>query len=152
MRRDLGFCVVASGSLDRGDRWGVHVEDDAGVRRRVGVVSRECRGWSAFRISTIGRARSLRDGAALVVEAWRWRGTDLPRERAMFSVAHERLFGDALGDFPPSQHDDLARQTRAALDAPTLDEAAAVSVAAGMERGPAKRLARELRWMGGVQP
>ena len=152
MRRDLGFCVVASGLLGSDSRWGVHVEDDAGVRRRVGVVSRDGRGWSAFRLGTIGRARSLRDGAALVVEAWRWRGADMPRERALFSVALERLFGDVLGDFHESQHDDLARETRAALDAPTLDEAAAVFVRAGMERGPAKRLARELRWMGGVTP
>jgi hypothetical protein len=122
------------------------------VRRDLGfcVVSREGRGWSAFRLGDIGRARSLRDGAALVVEAWQCRGADLPRELALFSVAHERLFGDALGDYPATQHDDLARETRAALDAPTLDEAAAVFVAAGMERGAARRLARELRWMGGV--
>ena len=33
-----------------------------------------------------------------------------------------------------------------------LDEAAAVFVAAGMERAGAKRLARELRWMSGVTP
>jgi hypothetical protein len=150
VRRDLGFCVVASGSLDRGDRCGVLVEDDAGVQRRVGVISREGRGWSAFRLGDIGRARSLRDAAALVVEAWRWRGTDLPRERALFSVAHGRLFGDPIGDYPASQHDSLARETRAALDAPTLDEASEVFVGAGMERAGAKRLARELRWMGGV--
>jgi hypothetical protein len=148
VRRDLGFCVIANGY--GGDTWGVFVEDDAGVRRRVGVVSREGRGWSAFRLGDIGRARSLRDGAALVVEAWQCRGADLPRELALFSVAHERLFGDALDVCPEDEQDILARETRAALDAPTLDEAAAVFVAAGMERGAARRLARELRWMGGV--
>jgi hypothetical protein len=141
--------VVTSSSVGRYPRWGVLVEDDEGVRRRVGVVDRVAGGWSSLRLGEIGRARSLRDGAALVVEAWRWRGTDLPRERALFSVAHERLFGDALGDFPATQHDDLARETREVLDAPTLDEAASVFVAAGMERAGAKRLARELRWMGG---
>lgn len=147
MRRDLGFCVVASGT--GGDTWGVLVEDDAGVRRRVGVVSRAGRGWSAFRLGEIGRARSLRDGAALVAEAWQRRGADRPRELALFSVAHERLFGAALGDFPAAQHDDLARETRAVLVAPTLAEAVWVSVAAGMGRPAAVRLARELRWMGG---
>ena len=147
MRRDLGFCVIAT--VTGGDAWGVLVEDDAGVRRRVGVVSRAGRGWSAFRLGEIGRARSLRDGAALVAEAWQRRGADLPRELALFSVAHERLFGEPLDGFPAARHDDLARETRAVLGAPTLDEATAVFVATGMERPGAVRLARELRWMGG---